>query len=184
MLTVTHRPLTAHDYRELPESGPRYQLIEGELHMAPAPNRFHQDILGRLYYAITHYLQTHKTGRVYIAPFDVYFTDISVFQPDLCYFSEQRYSYLVDEGAHGAPELVAEILSPQTAKFDLGVKKEVYARTGVREYWIIDPATKTVKIYDLGANRETPRTTLPADATLSTSLLPGLTIDLAALFAD
>ncbi len=183
MLTVTHRPLTAHDYRELPEDGPRYQLIEGELHMAPAPNRFHQTILLRLAQKIQNHLDQHQTGKIFIAPFDVYLTDINVYQPDICYFSEKRYPYLTDEGAAGAPELVVEILSPRTAKFDLGLKKEVYRRTGVREYWVIEPDTKIVKVFRLAENADTPVATLEETDSLSTDFLPGLVLPLATVFA-
>lgn len=183
MLTVTHRPLTVHDYRQTPEPGPRYQLIEGELHMAPTPNRYHQKILLNLAHAFRCHLDREPIGQVFIAPFDVYLTDINVYQPDLSYFSKQRYSYLTDEGAEGAPDLVAEILSPKTAKFDLGTKKEIYARTGVREYWIIDPEPRLLKRYRLAENAETPVATLDEQAVLTTDLLPGFELPLAQVFA-
>ena len=102
MLTVKHRPLTVHDYRELPDTGRRYQLIEGDLHMAPSPNRFHQNIASNLHGPIWAYLQAKPVGKIYLAPFDVYLTDLNVFQPDLSYFSKSRYSSLTDEGANGA----------------------------------------------------------------------------------
>src|ERR1700740_3862150 len=75
--------LTVDDYRALPETGPRYQLIEGDLYMAPAPNRFHQDISRNLEVMLANYLSAHPIGVLYDAPFDVYLTDIDVFQPDL-----------------------------------------------------------------------------------------------------
>ncbi len=182
MSTVIHRPLTAHDYRETPEYGPRYQLIEGDLYMAPSPNRFHQKIAGDIHYEMEHYLRQHTLGVAYMGPFDVYLTDLNVYQPDVCYFSKERYSYLTDEGANGAPDLVVEVLSPSTSKFDLGAKKEIYARTGVLEYWIVDPVAKMVKVYHLADNADTPHATLTVGRTLTTPLLPGFSLQLAALF--
>ncbi|WP_043582397.1 Uma2 family endonuclease [Geminisphaera colitermitum] len=182
MPVAAYRPLTAHDYRELPEYGPRYQLIEGDLHMAPAPNRFHQGILIFLAGEFTIYLKQNQIGKVYAGPFDVYLSDLNVYQPDLSYFSKERYCYLTDEGANGAPDLVVEILSPSTSKYDLGVKRDVYARTGVLEYWIIDPMARVVKVYNLEENADTPVATLRSGRKLASALLPGLSIGVTELF--
>jgi len=183
MPPVAHRPLTAHDYRDLPEIGPRYQLVEGDLHMAPAPNRYHQGILVFLAGEFSAWLKQNPTGRIYLAPFDVYLTDLNVYQPDLSYFSKSRYAYLTDEGASGAPELVVEILSPSTSKLDLGAKKDIYARTGVLEYWVVDPAVRVVKVYNLAENADTPVATLTEGRVLTSVLLPGLVIGVTDLFA-
>src|SRR5271165_4083583 len=84
MIVRPHAPLlTVAEYKNLPETGPRYQLIEGDLYMAPAPNRFHQDISRNLQGALDRYLETNPIGILYNAPFDVYLTSIDVFQPDL-----------------------------------------------------------------------------------------------------
>ncbi len=181
---VTHRPFTVHDYREIPEVGPRYQLVEGDLHMAPAPNRFHQTYVGKIYSAIEAWLDTHPIGKAYVAPFDVYLTDLNVYQPDVCYFSSEHYACLTPEGANGAPDLVVEVLSPATAHLDLGLKKEIYARTGVQEYWVVDPATQRVKIYDLPENSQAPARTLGKTGTLTRALLPGFKLPLKKVFVD
>src|SRR5271166_324427 len=76
-------PLTVAEYRNLPETGPRCQLIEGDLYMAPAPNRFHQDVSRNLMITLANYLSAHPVGVLYDSPFDVYLTEINVFQPDL-----------------------------------------------------------------------------------------------------
>ncbi len=182
MLQVKSRPLTVHDYRELPEDGRQFQLIEGELHLSSSPNRFHQTICRRILVAIAKYLEEQGRGEVYAAPFDVELTDINVYQPDVAYFSHQRASYLTEQGARGAPDLVVEILSPATSRFDLGVKREVYARTGVQELWIVDPATKLIHVYRLAENAETPAATLGEGKTLTTPLLLGLEISVSAIF--
>lgn len=184
MQLVTHRPLTVHDYRELPELGQRYQLVEGDFHMAPAPNRYHQIYVGKIYHAIESYLELHPIGKAYVAPFDVYLTDLNVYQPDVSYFSQQRYSYLTKEGAKGAPELVVEVLSPASVHLDLGLKKEIYTRTGVREYWVVDPETFLVKVYLLAQNSQTPVLTLDKTGTLTSALLPEFSLPLSKVFVE
>jgi Uma2 family endonuclease len=182
MLNVTRRPLTMYDYRQVPPGGPRYQLIEGEMHMTPAPNRFHQHIVGRIHLMIAHYLETHPIGWVYVSPFDVVLTDVNVYQPDVLFVADKHRAVLTDAGAEGAPDLVVEILSPATARHDTGVKREVYARTGVAELWIIDPDTRRFLVYRLQEDRETPIATYDDQAIFATPLLPGLNVDTAWVF--
>src|SRR5262249_19858888 len=140
-------PLTVAEYRNLPETGPRYQLIEGDLYMAPAPDRFHQDISRNLEVMLANYLSEHPIGVLYDAPFDVYLTDTDAFQPDLLIVLNENRGILTDAGAEGAPDLVVEVLSPKTRQLDLVTKKRIYARMGVKELWIIDPEPKEVAVY-------------------------------------
>jgi hypothetical protein len=88
MAQVTARPLTKYDYWVLPESGPRYQLINGNLFMAPAPNRFHQDISRTIQFEMMKYLEVQPIGIVYNTPFDVVLSDMNVFQPAGVFFRE------------------------------------------------------------------------------------------------
>src|ERR1700738_2881870 len=99
-------PLTVENYKLLPETGPRYQLIEGDLYMAPAPNRFHQDISRNLEVALAIYLSEHPIGVLYDAPFDVYLSEIDVFQPDLLVVLNENRGILTDAGAEGPPDFV------------------------------------------------------------------------------
>ena len=115
MKAVAMDPLTVEDYRLLPDGGPRYQLIEGDLFMAPAPNRYHQEISGNIYLLLAKYLEKHPAGKLYAAPFDVYFDEINVHQPDLVFVSKKNLAILTDAGAEGAPDFIVEILSPKTA---------------------------------------------------------------------
>src|SRR6266576_6571881 len=101
--------------------------------MAPAPDRLHQDVLGNLYVIIRGHLERFPLGSVHLAPSDVHLTDLNVYQPDLYYVTSARKAILTRRGARGAPDLVVEILSPKTAKLDTGLKREVYARSGVEE---------------------------------------------------
>src|SRR5438445_9899908 len=148
MAAVQMAPLTVEDYRLLPETGPRYQLIEGDLHMAPAPNRYHQDISYNLVMIIGKYLEKHRIGKVYAAPFDVYLDENNVHQPDVLFVSKKN-NILTPGGAEGAPDFIVEILSPKTAFLDKKSKRRVYARSGVKELWIVDPHLKTNPAYFL-----------------------------------
>jgi len=135
---------TIQDYRELPEGSP-YQLIEGELVMSPAPKPMHQIVSGNLFKILSKF--TEGKGILLYAPVDVYLDEENAFQPDLIFISNERKDILKEDGVYGAPDLVVEILSPSTAYYDLRKKKEVYERSGVKEYWIVDPEMKTVEVY-------------------------------------
>ena len=167
-------PLTAEDYRLLPETGPRYQLIEGDLYMAPAPNRYHQDISANIHFIIRRYLEKHPIGKLYNAPFDVYLDQNNVFQPDLVFVSRKNLSILTDAGAEGAPDFIIEILSPKTAHLDKKHKRRVYARRGVKELWFVDPDTKLVHIYLLQKDAERPAATWSETDTFTSPHFPGL----------
>jgi Uma2 family endonuclease len=175
-------PLTVAEYENLPETGPRYQLIEGDLYMAPAPNRFHQDISRNLEVILANYLSTHPIGVLYDAPFDVYLTDIDVFQPDLLIVLNENRAILTDGGAEGAPDLVVEVLSPKTRQLDLVNKKRVYARMGVKELWIIDPDERDLTTYRFDQDPTEPMARISGQREVSSPLLPGLAIPLADIF--
>jgi Uma2 family endonuclease len=175
-------PLTVAEYKNLPETGPRYQLIEGDLYMAPAPNRFHQDISRNLQGALDRYLELNPVGILYDAPFDVYLTETDVFQPDLLVVRHENRSILTEAGAEGAPDLIVEILSPKTRQLDAVNKKRIYARLGVKELWIIDPDAETVNIYRFEEDASEPVQVLRAGENLSTTLLPGFDLAVTAIF--
>jgi Uma2 family endonuclease len=182
MLKSTPRPLTAHDYRELPDGPPYYQLIEGELHMSPSPNWYHQEILTNLADILLHYLREKPVGKLYFAPFDTYLTDLNVYQPDVVFISNARKSILSQEGVQGAPDFVVEVLSPRTAKYDRGAKRDIYARTGVEELWIVDPELKTVQVYRFAESFDAPVATYNEKQQFTTPVFPGLTVAVADVF--
>lgn len=152
--------------------------------MSPSPSRFHQDILLNVAFLFRTYLETNPIGKVYIAPSDVCLTDLNVYQPDLYFVSNARKPILSEEGTEGAPDLVVEILSPKTARFDKGPKREVYARTGVRELWIVDPTLKQIQVFYLGQSSDVPVATYSSDQKVESPLLPGLEIQLERVFRE
>ncbi len=176
-------PFTVRDYKALPESETkRYELLGGELVVVPSPTWKHQDVLYRLYFYLKAFVDEHNLGHVVGAPLDVFLSDEDVVQPDVLFISHERASIIREDGVYGAPDLVVEVLSPSTAERDRTYKKTLYARHGVREYWIVDPALGTVEVFTLG-ERGFERTALyNLEETLRSPLLQGLEIPLAKVF--
>ena len=134
--------ITYDEYCALPETGPHYQLIEGELLMSPAPTFYHQDLAGRLFGSLFPFVSQHRLGKVLFAPLDVILDDENVLQPDLVFIAVAQSRIIVPEGLRGAPALCVEILSPSSSKLHTGIKRRLYARFGVEEYWLISPEEK------------------------------------------
>jgi Uma2 family endonuclease len=173
--------LTVEDYRATPE-GSRYQLIEGELFMAPAPNMFHQSISGRIYRLLADFVERHSLGEIYYAPCDVYLSDHDVVQPDVLFVARANLGILREDGVHGAPDLVIEVLSPATAQLDKKSKRRIYARAGVKEMWLVDPLLLQIQVYDFARDPAKPVRLVEEDETFTTALLPGLAISAAEIF--
>jgi Uma2 family endonuclease len=176
-------PLTVEDYRSLPETGPRYQLIEGDLYMAPAPNRFHQEISRNLQFKLVLYLRETGLGKVFNAPFDVYLDGTNVYQPDLIVVLNDRLGILTEEGVAGAPNLVIEILSPKTRRLDLEQKRKAYPRFGVQELWIIDPDPRLTIQHRFALDGSVVTVAVSESELLLSPLLPGFSISAAELYA-
>lgn len=155
-------------FQSLPE-GTRMQLIENVLIMEPAPTYLHQDILGELYFKMVTHVKDRRLGKVLVAPLDVYLDAENVFQPDIFFVSGERMHLMRENGFHGAPDLVVEMLSPSTAKYDRKDKMRVYSRTGVKEYWLVNPKTRLVQGYRLVKGGFNPFP--PAEGVLSSALL-------------
>jgi Uma2 family endonuclease len=179
--------LTYDDYVHFPDDGLRHELIDGEHYVTPTPIRKHQAICGNLLGMIWNYLREHQIGRVFTAPFDVILSNFDVVEPDLLFLTNERMSE-VDTApwVRGAPSLVVEIGSPSTRKRDATIKRRLYERVGVDEYWIIDPELDTVDVYRHieGRYLRTAQLSLEAGDVLTTPLLPELTLPLSTIFED
>jgi len=136
---------TYDDYAKLPEGAP-YQLIGGKLIMTPSPTAYHQYISARIVKRLIDFVEEKGLGVVLHAPLDVYLEEKETYQPDIIYISRER-SEIIEERIKGAPDLVVEILSPSTAYYDLRRKARVYARHGIKEYWVVDPLEESIEIY-------------------------------------
>lgn len=176
---------TYEDYLLFPDDGRRHELIDGEHYMTPAPSIKHQQISMNLSNALSNYLATYRIGRVYAAPCDVVLSDTDVVQPDLLVVLSAKASIITGQNVRGAPDLIIEILSETTRKTDEIIKRKLYERYGVQEYWIVDPELETVKVYRMTPQGYSRSAELSREAsdTLSTPLLPELGISLIDLFA-
>lgn len=119
--------------------------------MSPSPITEHQQISSDLLTDINVFIRKHrKGGRVFHAAYDVYLDDVeNVVQPDIVYVSPENQSIVKKDGIHGKPDLVIEILSPSNVSHDLHLKKGLYEKFGVLEYWIVSPATRECTGYRL-----------------------------------
>ena len=171
-----------------PDDGKRHEIIDGVHYVTPSPVTRHQAILGRLYLSIGNFLESHpQLGRVYFAPFDVIFTRWDVVEPDLLVIAGDQLDILTTKNVQGAPAIVVEILSPGTRKVDEQIKRRLFDRGGVREYWLIDPELDLVKMYrrgDDGGFSRIAELTREAEDTLTSPVLPGLSLALTRLLAD
>ena len=135
--TRTRRKFTYEDYRNTPDDV-RYELLDGELALVPAPNMAHQGTSTILLRLIDTFVYIRKLGKTFHAPTDVVFSDTEVAQPDLIFVSNERAHIITEQNIRGAPDLVIEILSPSTASRDRNFKRALYERHGVKEYWMVD----------------------------------------------
>ncbi len=172
---------TVKDYMSI-QDDKRYELLEGELVMVPSPSVQHQRILKRLLYALDGFVSERQLGEVVIAPCDVVLSDHDVLQPDILFISKDRGYIIAPGNIRGAPDLVVEILSPSTEQRDRTVKSTIYARYGVREYWLVSPAEHTVEVLTLGAEGYATSGIYRAEDTLSSPLLQGLALPVKSLF--
>ena len=145
------------EFARLPTSGStRYEIIDDELVVTPAPGTRHQRIATDLITVLNTHVRAHGLGEVYAAPFDVLLAEGDFLEPDLVFVRADRLHVLSDRGVEGAPDLVVEILSPSTAARDRGVKLERYRHYGVGEYWIVDPDARAIEVWRLAEGAEAP----------------------------
>ena len=178
--------LTYDDFLLFPDDGKRHELIDGEHYVTPSPSRKHQAISWNLTILIGSYLESHPVGRAFAAPFDVVFSNFDVVEPDLLFISNARLEVLTTKNVQGAPNLVVEIGSPSTRRRDEIIKRNLYERCGVEEYWVIDPEIETVIVYRrVGESyQRVLELAVERNDTLATPLLPHLTLSLQQIFKD
>jgi len=177
--------LTYDDFVHFPDDGLRHELIDGEHYVTPSSNTKHQRVSINLTVLIGGWLEQHPVGQLFHAPFDVVFSHYDVVEPDLLYLSNARAAdALTAKHVRGVPELVVEIGSPGTRKRDETIKRRLYERTGVTEYWIVDPEKDAIRVHRREGDDFSRVSELSADSgdVLTTSLLPGLEIPLARVF--
>ena len=181
---MSQTALTIADLDLMPDDGNRYELIEGELLVSRSAGLTHQGVSGELFLSLGIYLKVNPIGKVFAAV-GVVFDDLNGVIPDLVYFSnESRNKIVSGERITGAPDLVVEILSPgsENERRDRLAKKELYGKFGVKEYWILDPALRTIEVFRHDGKTLTPVGVLGAESDLTTPLLPGYSCRIGDLF--
>lgn len=141
---------TLDDWMKLPSDGRKYEVINGDLHVSPAPRPAHQYALGRFFKFLSTFTDNAQKGETFISTIDVKLPQFDVpFQPDLVFIAAENLSIITDRWIEGVPDLVAEVLSPSNWIYDREDKMEIYETSGIPEYWIVDPRLKTVEIFVL-----------------------------------
>ena len=144
------------EFARLPDDGNRYEVINGEVCMTPAPRPIHQIIAARLTVLFSNFATEHDLGWVLPGPIDVLFAEGDYLEPDLVFVRRERGGIISDRGIEGPPDLVVEILSGSTAERDRGIKRQRYAWFGVPQYWVVDPEAKHIEVYRMTNDPSTP----------------------------
>ncbi len=171
---------TYEDYRELPDDGYRYEVIEGELYMTPAPNIGHQKSSGELELALRIFVKKNKLGVVLDAPCDVVLEPNGTpVQPDILFVSNDRLNIITEQNVSGPPDLIIEILSPSTRDHDRDTKFTLYEEAGVREYWLVDPAARMIEVFVLAEGAYTLLGRFGAEESARSQVLAGFSVTVA-----
>ncbi len=179
--------LTYDDFVLFPDDGKRHELIDGEHYVTPSPNLRHQRIAGTIFALLWAHLRANPIGQVFHAPVDVLFSRFDVVEPDILYVSNARAAdILTPKHVTGSPNLVVEVGSPSTRRRDETIKRRLYERSAVEEYWVVDPDLDVVRVYRRVGDRFDRPVELSREAgdVLTTSLLPDLTLTLAEIFRE
>lgn len=182
-MTLQTRRLTFEDYLNGPELKERYDIVDGEMIMAPAPTVDHQRILRRLVRSLDSFVTEHRLGEVLFAPVDVLIRrePLRTRQPDLLFVSKER-SGILHQIVEGAPDLVAEILSPGNTRGEVEEKLKDYARLGVRECWLISPEGRTVEVLTLAKEAWRRAALYGIGDNIQSGVLEGLELGVSQLF--
>jgi Uma2 family endonuclease len=176
----TRQRWTYPEFARLPSEGStRYEVIDGELVVTPAPALRHQEIVTHLVWLLYGFVREHQLGKVFGSPVDVLFADGDYVEPDIVFVQAGRSDVLTERGVEGPPDLVAEVLSPATAARDRGVKLERYGLYGVQEYWVVDPDQRTIEVWKPARDAHAPVVHQGADILRWTPFAGGPTLEIA-----
>ena len=169
------------DLETFPDDGLRRELIEGQLVVTASPITRHQQLVVRLIVAFYAHLSEHGGGQVFPAPYDVVLSGHDVVEPDVIFVADERANIVGERNVTGVPSLLIEVLSD--ARTDRVRKRDLYARFGVPEYWIVDGEADRVEVYRLESGGYGKPEILEPGDTLTLEILAGFTLDIDILFA-
>ncbi len=156
MQSIKTPPRTIMEVFQMLPEGTLAELINGSIYMSPAPTTPHQTTVLDMSVVLSTYVKQHKIGSIFIAACDVYLDEhTNAVQPDIIFVSSKKIEIIKESGIHGVPDLLIEVLSPGNSEHDTVVKKALYEKFGVQEYWIINPKTKETTGYSLKDNTYT-----------------------------
>ena len=175
--------LTYQDLLDFPEDGKRYEIIGGELFVAASPSIKHQRLLARFYHVFFDSLERSGWGEIFFAPLDVKFSDYDVVEPDLIAIRTDRREIMESNHLTAAPDIVLEVISPFSRRYDEVTKLALYARFGVPEFWLADSVNHGLRGLTL-RNGSYFEITPEADGRLRSIVAPDLVFDPSKLFAN
>lgn len=165
---------TVDDYMKLPE-GTLAELIEGEILLSPSPKARHQRIVSNLHFALRQFVEARRLGLVLDSPMDVHLPSGAVVQPDVIFVATAHLS-IVKDWIRGAPDLLIEVLSPESVDRDRFTKRDLYGANRVKEYWIVDGEASGVEVLSLSGDRYAPHGYFEAQDSVTSPTLAGLVL--------
>lgn len=174
---------TYEDYLELPDDGCRYEIIGGVLYMTNAPDIDHQFAVVKIVSQLESFVTQNSLGYVLTAPFEVHLSDESrPVQPDVLFIPSEKWPGAGSKYFEGAPDIVAEVLSPSTRRTDQVIKFMAYEKAGVREYWLADPKNRSVSVFRLEGEHYVLSGDFSGEEVIESAVLKGLRIVAGSLF--
>ena len=170
------------DLFSLPDDGRRYEIVEGELCEMPSPTSAHGVTISNLMFLLRPAIEVLR-GWLLTAPLDVFFPGADPVQPDIVVLLPDSDARLVARGIEGPTDLLVEVLNPSNRGHDLLTKRALYARAGVREYWVVDPESWAVEVLTLDRDAFHTLQRASGDDAVNSPLLGGASFPLAAIFA-
>jgi Uma2 family endonuclease len=176
--------LTYRDLRHTPDDGQRWEIIDGEVYVSPAPSLRHQDAVLGLAVLLRAHVRRHRLGKVWVAPIEVVLERATGVQPDLVFVSRARLTIAQESRIVGPPDLIVEVASPSTATRDRGIKLDVYSRCGVAHYWMLDPRRGGLKALQLDGTQYVVEAEVGTRGVFRPSLFPGLIVRMRDVLVD
>jgi len=177
MVTITeHKKMTYADYLKIDDNN-RYEILEGELKMVPAPSIEHQSVSRNLEFLIWSFVKEKRLGVVFDAPIDVVLDKSLVLQPDIVFIKEESRDIIEKNAIKGIPTLVVEIVSPSSIFCDTVEKKEIYRIHGVMEYWLVFPDERVIEVFYLEKEEYIEHCRSKKRGIVQSRILTGLKID-------